>query len=89
MHFPATFADMLCGGYVFLKTKPCTDCRMLVYLFRTPRARRAPFVKTPADRFVSHFALCPAARIRHADATRPGQGELFPIDVVASLAPRA
>jgi len=89
MHFPATMADLLRGGYVFLQTKPCTDCRALVYMFRTPRARTAPFVKTPRDRFISHFALCPAARIRHADATCPGQGELFPSDVVSSFAPRA
>ena len=89
MHFPATMADMLRGGYVFLQTKPCADCLALVYMFRTPRARRAPFVKTPRDRFVSHFALCPAARIRHADAAYPAQLELFPSDVVSSFAPRA
>ncbi len=86
MIFPATMADMLRGGYVFLQTKPCQDCRMLVYMFRTPRARRAPFVKTPRDRFVSHFALCPAARIEHAQAANPGQRELFPTGAVSSLA---
>ena len=86
MIFPATMNDMLRGGYVFLQTKTCRDCRMLVYTFRTPRARRAPFVKTPMDRFVSHFALCPAARIQHADTSNPGQGELFPSEAVTSLA---
>jgi hypothetical protein len=78
--FPATMPDMLRGGYVFLRTKRCRDCGALVWMFRTPRARNGPYVKTPRGRFVSHFAVCPAAmRIRHAEATAgTGQGELFP-----------
>jgi hypothetical protein len=76
--FPATMADMLRGGYVFLQTKQCRDCGELVWTFRTPRARKGPFVKTPRGRFVSHFAVCPALRIRHAaEASSTGQGELF------------
>jgi hypothetical protein len=77
--FPAKMADMLRGGYVFLETKQCRDCGELVWLFRTPRARKAPFVKTARGRFVSHFAICPATRIRYAEASgAAGQGELFP-----------
>ena len=86
MIFPATFGDLLCGGYVFLKSRPCRDCRMLVYTFRSPRARIAPFVKTPQDLLVSHYSTCPAARIRRADASNPGQLELFPTGAVSSLA---
>jgi hypothetical protein len=77
--FPASMADMLRGGYVFLQTKQCRKCGNLVHMFRTPRACEAPFVKTPRGRFVSHFAVCPAARISHKEATCPGQGELFPV----------
>jgi hypothetical protein len=71
-------ADMLRGGYVFLQTKPCRKCDNLVYMFRTPRRREGPFVKTPRGRFVSHFAVCEASRIRRTEATSRGQGELFP-----------
>jgi len=79
VQFPATMADMLRGGYVFLQTRQCGDCGELVYLFRTPRARKAPFVKTPRGRFISHFAVCPALRVRHAETSSAGQGELFPL----------
>jgi hypothetical protein len=75
--FPATMADMLRGGYVFLQTKECRDCSALIYMFRTPKKRTAPFVKTPRGRFVSHFAVCPAARKRDAKVSHLGQGELF------------
>ena len=79
MTFPATMPDMLRGGYVFLQTKRCRDCRELIWWFRTPRAHKGPYVKTPRGRFVSHFAVCPAMRIRRAEATAgTGQGELFP-----------
>ena len=79
MLFPASMADMLRGGYVFLQTKKCPACGKLTYLFRTPRPRRsvAPFVKTPRARFISHFAVCPAARRQDARISHPGQGELF------------
>jgi hypothetical protein len=89
VHFPATMADMLRGGYKFQQTKECGDCGRLVHWFRTPTRREAPFVKNPIGRFVSHFAMCAAARIRHADAAYPAQLELFPSDVVSSFAPRA
>jgi len=82
--FPATMADMLRGGYVFQQTKKCRDCGNLVYMFRTPRAREGPFVKTPRGRFVSHFAVCRDARIRHKEATCAGQGELFRRDPSSS-----
>jgi hypothetical protein len=85
--FPATMADMLRGGYVFLKTTRCRDCDNPVYMFRTPRARTGPFVKTPIGRFVSHFAVCPALRIRRAEATSVGQGELFPVSMYAARDP--
>jgi hypothetical protein len=77
--FPASMADMLRGGYVFLQTKKCQDCGRLIHLFRTPRPRRsiAPFVKTPKALFVSHFAVCPTARRREARVSHPGQRELF------------
>jgi hypothetical protein len=75
--FPATMTDMIVGGYVFLQTKRCRDCSDLIYFFRTPRARKAPFTKTPRSRFVSHFAVCKAARTRHTEETFAGQGELF------------
>jgi hypothetical protein len=78
--FPATMLDMIVGGYVFLQTKRCRDCGDLVYTFRTPRKRKAPFVKTPRGRFVSHFAVCTAARTWHEEATCAGQGELFRSD---------
>jgi hypothetical protein len=78
-------ADMLLGGYVFLKTSRCRDCDARVYWFRTPRARQGPFVKTPKGRFTSHFAVCPALRVRYAEASSTGQGELFPIDAIAPL----
>jgi hypothetical protein len=79
MLFPASMADMLRGGYVFLQTTQCRDCGKLIYQFRTPRPRRsiAPFVKTPKARFVSHFAVCRVARNREARIFHPGQGELF------------
>ncbi len=83
MIFPATMDDMLRGGYVFLQTKKCRDCGELVYMFRTPRSRKGPFVKTPRGRFVSHFAVCPAARAWHAAASCTGQGELFPSDTIS------
>jgi hypothetical protein len=87
--FPATMADMLRGGYVFLQTQDGPDCRRLVYLFRTPRRRSVgPFVKTPRGGFVSHFAVCEAVRIRAARISSPGQGELFPSsEVVSSFGP--
>jgi hypothetical protein len=71
--------DMIVGGYTFLQTKRCRECSNLVYVFRTPRGRKGPFVKTPRGRFVSHFAVCAPARIQHAEATHAGQGqgELF------------
>jgi hypothetical protein len=79
MIFPATMTDMMRGGYVFLNSKPCRDCGELVYMFRTPRRRIAPFVKTARGRFVSHFAICQVARFRYAEASgAAGQGELFP-----------
>jgi hypothetical protein len=87
MTFPAKMADMLRGGYVFLETKPCRDCGELVWLFRTPRARKAPFVKTARGRFVSHFAVCQATRIRYAEASGAGQGELFPLTLQADSVP--
>lgn len=77
MIFPAKMIDMILGGYVFLQTKKCRDCGNLVYMFRTPRGRKGPFVKTPRGRFVSHFAVCTVSRIQHAEATCTGQGELF------------
>lgn len=80
MIFPATMTDMILGGYVFLQTKRCRDCDNLVYMFRTPKARKGPFVKTPRGRFVSHFAVCTEARVRHDEATCAGQGELFRSD---------
>jgi hypothetical protein len=76
--FPAKMADMIRGGYVFLRTKQCRDCGELVWMFRTPRASIGPFVKTARGRFVSHFAICQATRIRYAEASAAGQGELFP-----------
>ena len=80
MLFPATHADLLRGGYVFLKTTNCAACGKLIFLFRTPRPRRsvAPFVKTPKARFVSHFAVCRASRRQDARIRHPGQAELFP-----------
>jgi hypothetical protein len=79
VHFPATMADMLRGGYFFLESKQCRHCGELVWLFRTPRARKAPFVKTARGRFVSHFAICQVARLRYVEASgAAGQGELFP-----------
>ena len=80
MIFPANYTDMIVGGYVFLQTKRCRDCDELIYMFRTPKGRKAPFVKTPRGRFVSHFAVCPAARISRAQAFDTGQGELFRLD---------
>jgi hypothetical protein len=80
VQFPATMADMIRGGYVFLKTTNCRDCGELVYMFRTPRHRKGPFVQTRRGRFVSHFAVCPAVREWHARASDTGQGELFPGD---------
>lgn len=77
MHFPAKMADLLIGGYVFLETKRCRDCGEVIYMFRTPRGRKGPFVKTARGRFVSHFAICQAAQVRYAEATCAGQGELF------------
>jgi hypothetical protein len=88
VHFPAAMADMLRGGYVFLRTKECGDCGELVWLFRTPKGRKAPFVKTPRSRFVSHYAVCPALRVRQAEDSRAGQGELFPITLYAAQASR-
>ncbi len=85
MIFPATMTDMILGGYVFLQTKRCRDCSDLIYMFRTPRGRKGPFVKTPRGRFVSHFAVCTAARTRHAEATCSGQGELFRSNAAFSL----
>jgi hypothetical protein len=87
--FPATMADMLRGGYVFLQTKECRDCGELIYLFRTPRRRTGPFVKTSRGRFVSHFAVCPALRSLHvARAPGAGQGELFPVTLYAARGAR-
>ncbi len=86
MIFPAMMSDMLRGGYKFQQTKVCGDCGRLVYWFRTPTRREGPFVKNPRGRFVSHFAVCAAVRARHAEASFPGQGELFPTEVVSSLA---
>ncbi len=80
MIFPATMADMLRGGYVFLQTKECRDCRELMHLFRTPRGRVAYFVKTPRGKFVSHFATkCPSVEMRLSStvAINVGQCELF------------
>lgn len=85
MIFPASMTDMILGGYVFLQTKKCRECGNLVYMFRTPRARKGPFVKTPRGRFVSHFAVCTAARTRHEESTCAGQGELFRSDAGFSL----
>lgn len=88
MIFPAKMGDMLRGGYVFLQTQDCGDCRRLVYLFRTPRRRSVgPFVKTPRGLFVSHFAVCAPTRSRHAAVSCPGQFELFAPEVVSSLGP--
>ena len=80
MLFPASMDDMVRGGYAFLQTKRCRDCGELIYLFRTPKRRIAPFVKTPRKRFVSHFAACPVARDRDARISHPAQGELFGSD---------
>jgi len=85
--FPATMADLVRGGYTFQQTTQCRDCRRRVYWFRTPRRREDPFVKNPSGRFVSHFAVCSAVRIRAAEASHPSQGELFPTEVFSSLGP--
>jgi hypothetical protein len=79
MIFPASMADMFRGGYVFLRTKECADCGELMHFFRTPKGRKAPFVKTPRGRMVSHFAVCHAARDRQTEVTK--QIELFPAHV--------
>jgi hypothetical protein len=90
VHFPAPMADMVRGGYTFLQTKECRDCGELIYLFRTPRGRIGPFVKTSRGRFVSHFAVCPALRSLHAARASgaAGQGELFPVTLYAARGAR-
>lgn len=79
MIFPASMADMVRGGYIFLQTKDCPHCGEVLRMFRTPRGRVAPFVRTPRGRLVSHFAVCKAARTqKNEEASGAVQGELFP-----------
>jgi hypothetical protein len=79
MNFPATHADMLRAGYVFLATKDCANCHELIHFFRTPRGKRAPFVKTPRGRFVSHFFTCASPKVHHQEERKSApQLELFP-----------
>jgi hypothetical protein len=78
--FPASMADLLRGGYVFLKTSECKVCGKPVRLFKTPRGRVAPFSQSRRGFYV-HFAACPAAKAEHAaEKAATGQAELFPED---------
>lgn len=69
MTFPATMADMLRGGYVFLKTKQCRDCRE-THLDVPNAAGSESSIRKNAARPI-RFALCglPGG---HADSARAG-----------------
>jgi len=80
--FPASMADMLRNGYVFLKSSQCKACGKAVRLFRTPKGRVAPFSEGRRGLYV-HFAACPVAKAEHeaqreAEKAAIGQRDLFP-----------
>jgi len=56
--FPATYTELIEGGYVFLARKRCQVCGDDVALFRTPKGKRAPFVLLHSCKYLSHFATC-------------------------------
>jgi hypothetical protein len=62
MKFPATYIELVNGGYVYLSRKRCQVCGDDVVLFRTPKGKRAPFVLLQNGKYLSHFATCRSAR---------------------------
>jgi len=61
MKFPATYVELVSGGYVYLSRKRCQACGDDVILFRTPKGKRAPFVLLQSGKYLSHFATCRSA----------------------------
>jgi hypothetical protein len=62
MKFPATYIELVNGGYVYLSRKRCQVCGDDVILFRTPKGKRAPFVFLQNGKYLSHFATCRSGR---------------------------
>ncbi len=62
MKFPATYIELVNGGYVYLSRKRCQSCSDDVVLFRTPKGKRAPFVLLQNGKYLSHFATCRSAK---------------------------
>jgi hypothetical protein len=62
MKFPATYIELVEGGYVYLARRRCRACGEDVVTFRTPKGKRAPFVLLQNAKYLSHFATCRSAR---------------------------
>jgi hypothetical protein len=62
LKFPATYSDLVRGGYTFLRRRHCSICGEEVIFFLTPARKKAPFVLLKSGRYLSHFALCGPGR---------------------------
>jgi hypothetical protein len=69
MKFPAYFEEIVADGYVFLTRKTCEQCGRELVIFLSPRKKRPAFVAQKDDRFVSHHAVCAAAKL-HLKGTK-------------------
>ena len=62
MKFPATYIELVNGGYVYLSRKRCRVCGDDVALFRTPERQASSFALLQSGEYPSHFATCRSAR---------------------------
>jgi hypothetical protein len=62
MSFPATRAEMILAGYIFLTNKTC-PCGAVMELWQTPKDKTMPMDVMPdtSSPAVSHWATCPKA----------------------------
>ena len=77
MKFPATYIELVNGGYMYLSRKRCQACGDDVVLFRTPKGKLAPFVLLQSGKYLSHFATCRYARRAQHEAAKSVEQRSF------------
>ena len=69
MKFPATFLELIRGGYIFLCRKQSEQCGRKITILLSPKKRKPAFVTTKDGRYVSHYAVCVSAKL-HLKGTK-------------------
>jgi hypothetical protein len=67
VRFPATFLDLIRGGYVFLCRKRCEQCGREVTISLLPKKNKPAFVTPKNGRYLSHYAVCMSAELHLKD----------------------